>query len=97
MLGVLFNSIILGRRQISWSYLNFDLKFDMEEECKGKKGKILFGRVLKKVTKRVEEDKALTKVIGTQKDHSQPNIDNIFTTLETCANIGEGCTCLVQW
>ena len=60
----------------------------MQEECKGKKGKILFGRVLKKVTKRVEEDKA---------NPSQPNIDNIFTTLETCANIGEGCTCLVQW
>ena len=68
--------------------------------CKGKKGKILFGMVLKKLLrawKRVEADKTLTKVTGTQKDPGQPNIDNIFTTLENCANVKEGCTCLVQW
>ena len=68
--------------------------------CKGKKGKILFGMVLKKLLrawKRVEADKTLTKVTGTQKDPGQPNIANIFTTLENCANVKEGCTCLVQW
>ena len=75
------------RRQISWSHLNPLIRdFYLEEEDKRKKGTALFGgEFLEKATKKVEEDKALTKVMGAQKTPHQPNNVNILKTPETFA------------
>lgn len=70
LVGSISNTITQERRQISWSRLNPLVKdITMEEDGKGKKGVTLFGGgFMEKATKRIEDEKALSKVTGTQRE-----------------------------
>lgn len=58
---------------------------------------IVWWGFLEKATKRIEEDKALAKVIGAQKTPCQQNDVNTLRTPETFAVFGQGHAYLVQW
>ena len=70
LVGSVSNSITQEWRQISWSRLNPLVKdIMMEEDSKGKKGATLFGGgFMEKANKRIEDEKALSKVTGTQRE-----------------------------
>ena len=85
------NSITQERRQIAWSRLNPVFKDVPVEEGKGKKSATLFGEsFMEKATKRMEEEKALTKFTTTQK--KVPAAKRCKYAQDPS---GEGCACTV--
>ena len=75
LVGSASDFISQERRQILWSCLNPLIKdISMEEDGKGKGTTLFDGGFIEKATKRIKDEKALSKVTGTKKITLQPNI-----------------------